>query len=86
MHQRLTLRIGLETEGSVPVTVSLHLLGIEGLNSANRHFHRIDHFLTKRPVVRQEVDQPHRARFAPVQRQPLARRTGVIAPPLLVID
>ena len=39
MHQRLTLRIGFNEERSVAVAVRLHLLGIEGLNPANRNFH-----------------------------------------------
>ena len=86
MHQRLTLCIRFNAEGLVSVTMRLHLLGIEGLNSTNRHFHRINHFLTKRAVIRQEVDHPHGARFAHVQRQPLARRARVIALPLLEID
>ena len=86
MHQRFILGIGFNAERSVAVTMRLHLLGIKDMNLTNPDFHQINHCLTKRPVIRQEVDHPHGARFAHVQRQPLARRARVIAPPLLVID
>ena len=87
MHQRLTLRIGFKAERYVPVAVRLHLLGIKGLNIENRIFNLLNHLGAIRPVIRQEVDHPHRARFTDIQiRQPLARRPGMIAPPLLEID
>ena len=74
MHQRLICRIGFKAEGPVAVAMRLHLLSIEGLNLENHSFHFINHFLTKRAVIRQEVDHPHSARFAHVQiRQPLGR-------------
>ena len=86
MHLRPALRIGFKTEGCVSVAVRFHLLGIEGLDLANSDFHRIDHFLTKRAVIRQEVDKAHRARFPDVQiRQRFGRRAGVIALPVLVV-
>ena len=87
MHQRLALGIGFKTEGSVAVAMRLHLLGIKGLNPANNCFHRIDHCGAIRTVVGQNVEHPHRARFAHVQvRQLLGRRAGMIAPPLLIIE
>ena len=66
----------------------LHLLGIKSLNLPNPDFHQINHFLTKRPVVRQKVDHPHGARFAHIEvRQPFGRRAGVIpGPPLVVVE
>ena len=86
MHQRLTLRIGFNAEGCVAVAMRLHLLGIEGLNPAHHRFHFINHPLTIRAVIGQEVDHPHRALLTHVPiSQPLASREGMIAPIPLVI-
>ena len=67
MNYRFTLCIGFKAKGSIPVSMRLHLLGIKGLNLANRYFHRINHFLTKRAVIRQEVDHSHSTRFTNIQ-------------------
>ena len=61
----------------------LHLLGIKGLNLANRRFHRIDHGRAKRTVVRQKVNHPHRVGFANVQTNRLASGIGSAALPLV---
>ena len=87
MDQRLTLGIGFNTECPAASSVGLHLLRKESLHLPDPDSHRIDHLLTKRTVVGQEVDHPHGARLAHVQsRQRLGRRAGVIPPPLLVIE
>ncbi len=47
VNQRVALVIGFNAEGFVAVAVGLHLLGIKGLNAANRRFHRINHVRVK---------------------------------------
>ncbi len=80
MNHRLALHIGFKAEGFVPVSVHLHLIAVEGLNPANRNFHRINHFCAKRTVIGQEVDQPHGAGFANIQvKRLLASGIGAIA-------
>ena len=67
MHLWLTVGVALHAEGFPPIPVRLHLLGIEGLNSANRIFHLLNHVGAVFPVVGQEVNHPHLTRFADVQ-------------------
>ena len=86
MHQRLALGIGFDAEGPVAVAVGLHLLAVEGLTLPDHRLHRIDHVGAVRPVVGQEVDHSHGARFACVQiRKPLGRGARMIAPRALVV-
>ena len=67
MNHRVAPCVGFKAEGHVPVSICAHLIAEKSLNLTDRRFHRIDHFLAKWPVIGQEVDHPHRARFANVQ-------------------
>ena len=67
MNHRVAPCVGFKAEGHIPVSICAHLLAEKSLNLTDRRFHRIDHFLAKWPVIGQEVDHPHRARFANVQ-------------------
>lgn len=49
-----SLLLGSVAEGSVAVARHLHLIGIEGLNMANRNFYRINHVGAKRTIIGHE--------------------------------
>ena len=51
MDLRGALCIGFKTEGFVPISMGLHLLGIKGLNLANLIFHPLNHLGAIRTVV-----------------------------------
>ncbi len=56
VNQRFSLIVGFKLKGSVAVAMSLHLLAIKGLDSANPGLHRVNHVGVKRTIVGQEVD------------------------------
>ena len=53
------------------LSVRSHLIAVKGLNVANLIFHFLNDLGVIRPVVGQEVDHPHSARFANIQIQRL---------------
>ena len=67
VNQRVALGIGFKAKGQRPMSMCSHLIAEKSLNLADRRFHRIDHFLAKRPVIGQEVDHPNRAWRADIQ-------------------
>ena len=86
VHHRLTLGVRFDPERLSAVSVRLHLFGEEALSLEDPDLHRVNHFLTKGAVIRQEVDHPHGTRLAHVGApKPFARRWGMLAPPFFVI-
>ena len=75
MHHWLALCVGFNAELSTSVAVCLHLFSKESLTLENIIFESLDLGSAKSPIVGQEVDQPHGARFTDVQ----IRRRGAIA-------
>ena len=73
MDNRRSLVVGFKSEGIVSISMRLHLLGIESLNSLDFVFHFLNYFNAKLAVVRQEVEEAHGAGFAKVQN---LRRAG----------
>ena len=63
MNDRIALVIGFNLESRVSVSKRLHLLAKERLKIENPRFHRIHDFGAERPVVRQEIEEPHCAGF-----------------------
>ena len=87
MDHWTALNIGFKAKGLATIAMCLHLIGKKRLNLAHCHLHRINHCLLKRAVIRQEIDHPHRARFANVQIKCLlcgSRQT--IACPHVVVE
>ncbi len=66
VNQRFALGIGFKAEGHVPMSVCPHLIAVKGLNVADLIFHFLNDLGAMRPVIGQEVDHPHGARFAHV--------------------
>ena len=80
VNQRFALGIGFKAEGHVPMSVCPHLIAVKGLNVTDLIFHFLNDLGAIRPVIGQEVDHPHGARFAHVQIQRmLARGVEAIA-------
>ena len=67
MYIGLVLMCSFKVEGFVAIAVGLHLLSIEGLDSANIILHLLNHIGAKWTVIGQKVDHPHGAGFADVQ-------------------
>jgi hypothetical protein len=51
VNHRLTLVIGFNTESFVSVTMRLHLLGVEALNSVHPIFYPLNRFGAKRTII-----------------------------------
>ena len=67
MNNWIALVISFNAESFTAVSMCLHLLSKKDLKFENPRFYRLNYLVVIRPVVGQEVDQPHGARFADVQ-------------------
>ena len=77
VNHRLPLVVGLQPDGPVAVSVSLHLLAEPSLGPEHLLPDPLNDLGAIGAVIRQEVEHPHRARFAGLQvRQALARGVG----------
>ena len=67
MNDGIALVIGFKLKSLATVPMRLHLIRKEGLNLDNPGLHHLNHLVVIQPVVGQQVEQPHGARFADVQ-------------------
>ena len=64
MNDRIALVIGFNLKSFATVPMRFHLVREEGLKFDNPGFHRRNHLRAVRPVIGQEVEEPHGAGFS----------------------